>query len=79
MKMLRDPEPSALADLIQSSTQKAAKWLKNLATGEVWYWPAEAEQHARVAAMLGIARFEKGLAVMDSAPSAPTVEGSPDT
>jgi hypothetical protein len=65
MLLLHNPTPERLSQLIRDSQHRAAKWIKDEDTGELWYWPAEAAQHARMAALLSVTRYSKGMAVMD--------------
>jgi hypothetical protein len=65
--VILNPTPQQLADLVNASIEKAAKWLKVTATGEVYGWRAEQHFHRDVAAWLGIERAEhkKELAAPD--------------
>ena len=58
-----NPDKEKISELINLSEQKAAKWLKDLDTGNLWYWPASWVTHANVAAELGIKDYEKGIVV----------------
>ena len=62
--VILNPTPQQLADLVNASSEKAAKWLKVTATGEMYAWRAEQHFHRDVAAWLGIEReeYKKGLA-----------------
>ena len=40
MLISHNPDQQKINELISQSEQKAAKWLKDLDTGELWYWPA---------------------------------------
>ena len=51
---LRNPTNQEIKALINQSANKAAKWLKDTATGDIYYWPAEIYQHAAVATALKI-------------------------
>lgn len=62
---LRNPTNQEIKALINQSANKAAKWLKDTATGDIYYWPAEIYQHAAVATALKIEDYTKGLAVDD--------------
>lgn len=62
---LRNPTNEEVRALIAQSEHKAAKWLKDTVTGDIYYWPAEVYQHAAVAAAMKIADYTKGLAVDD--------------
>lgn len=61
----KNPTKAVIAGIIQASEHTAAKWLKDKATGDMYYWPAEKYQHAHVAAEHGIADYTKGLATLD--------------
>lgn len=65
MLLACNPSQEAIKRIIESSEQRAAKWIKNKATGELWFWPAEAAQHKSVAALVGIEDYEKGIAVTE--------------
>jgi len=62
---VRNATKAELKALIDQSEHKAAKWLKDTATGDTYYWPAEAYQHAAVACALKIENYTKGIAVED--------------
>lgn len=62
---VRNPTKQEVKALIEQSEHKAAKWLKDSATGDTYYWPAEIYQHAAVAAAMKIEDYTKGLAVDD--------------
>ena len=61
MQISQNPSPEEIQELISQSDQKAAKWLKNLDTGDLWYWPADWTTHAQMAGELGIEDYEKGI------------------
>ena len=63
MHPILNPGREKINELIQLSEQKAVKWLKDLDTGNLWYWPASWVTHSRMAAELGIKDYEKGIAV----------------
>lgn len=60
-----NPKNDGIANIINHSAYKAAKWIKEDATGNLWYWPAEQETHAAVAAMVDVVEYTKGIAVME--------------
>ena len=62
---VRNPTKEEIKSLIDQSEHKAAKWLKDSATGDIYYWPAEIYQHMAVASALKIEDYTKGLAVDD--------------
>lgn len=62
---LRNPTTQEVKALIDQSEHRAAKWLKDSATGDIYYWPAEIYQHAMVASAMKIKDYTKGLAVDD--------------
>jgi len=61
MLPLRNPNQEEIDELIQKSDQKAAKWLKDLDTDELWYWPADWTSHHDMAIELHIKNYEKGI------------------
>ncbi len=63
MLISNNPSNEKIAEIIATSTEKAAKWIKDLETNDFWYWPAEKAIHAQMASLLSIPRYEKGLAV----------------
>lgn len=63
MILCKNPSPQKINELFKQSKHNAAKWLKDSATGDIYYWPAEMEQHAIAAKMLHISKYTKGLAV----------------
>lgn len=62
-----NPTPEAIRRIIEASKFKAAKWVKDSATGETWYWPAESGSHADIANQLSITEYTKGIAVPEGA------------
>lgn len=65
MNPKRNPTPAEIAAIINSSEHKAAKWIKDAATGDMYYFPPEQSTHADMAASLGVAKYEKGLVVLE--------------
>lgn len=65
MLLACNPSEEEIKRIIASSEQRAAKWIKDKATGERWFWPAEAAQHKSIAASVGIEDYEKGIAVTE--------------
>lgn len=51
-----------IAHIIAASEHLAAKWLKDSATGGVWFWPAEQSTHADMSKALGVTDYTKGIA-----------------
>ena len=62
---VRNATKAEVKALIAQSEHKAAKWLKDAVTGDMYHWPAEAYQHAAVASALKIEDYSKGIAVED--------------
>lgn len=62
MLLACNPPPQGVRKIIAASKFQAAKWIKDAATGEIWYWPAEASTHADMARQLSIAEYSKGIA-----------------
>ena len=58
-----NPDQQKINELIQKSEMKAAKWLKNLDSGDLWYWPADWTSHHDMAIELHIKNYEKGIVV----------------
>jgi len=58
-----NPGKKKLAKLFAASKYNAAKWVKDLDTGDTYYWPASDVQHKHMAKTLQIKRYTKGLAV----------------
>ena len=63
MHPILNPNKEKIQELIQLSDQKAAKWLKDLDTGNLWYWPASWVVHANMASKLRIKDYEKGIVI----------------
>ncbi len=63
MNIIQNPTTEKIAELIEQSEMKAAKWLKDLESGDLYYWPADWVQHASVAADLKLKDWEKGISV----------------
>lgn len=62
MNILQNPSQEKVAELIEQSEMKAAKWLKDLETGDLFYWPADWNEHSRIAETLQIKVYKKGIA-----------------
>ncbi len=60
-----NPSKKKLARLFAASKYNAAKWIKDLDTGDTYFWPAGDLQHKRMAKTLSVERYDKGLAVPD--------------
>lgn len=56
-----NPSKESIARTIAKSEHKAAKWIRDPATGDVYYWAAEKAQHEEIARMLKLADYEKGI------------------
>ena len=56
---IKNPTDSQISSIIDRSKHKAAKWIKDLDTGDIYYWEAEK------ALPLRIANYDKGIAVND--------------
>jgi len=65
MHPVLNPDIVKINELISLSDQKAAKWIKELDTGNLWYWPASWVTHANIAAELNIKDYDKGIVVDD--------------
>ena len=65
MLPIKNATKEEIQSLIAQSAHKAAKWLEDEATGDVFFWPAEAFQHAEVARAFKIEKYSKGIAVND--------------
>lgn len=63
MNLVQNPNQSKIAELIAQSEMQAVKWLKDLETGDMYYWPADWVQHASVANELKLKHWEKGIEV----------------
>ena len=63
MLLTQDPSKEKIQELIEQSEMKAAKWIKDLEDGHVYYWPASWTTHAQMAGKLQIKDYEKGIAV----------------
>jgi len=61
MKVLINPGKDEVDQLIEQSEMKAAKWLKDLDTGDYYYWSSDWEQHASVANDLKLNNWDKGI------------------
>ena len=57
MLLSKNPTPAGVKEIISASAHKAAKWLKTIDGKDIWYWPAEQEQHANVAKHVGITEY----------------------
>ena len=63
MLIYSDPDEKKLAELFAASKYDAAKWIKDLDTGETYYWPAGDLLHKHMAKVLSVEHYDKGLAV----------------
>lgn len=61
MLPILNPDELKIKSLIERSELQAAKWLKDLETGDVWYWPADWVTHATMATILKIEDYDKGI------------------
>ena len=58
-----NPSEEKIQELISLSKDKAARWLKDNETGDVWYWPSDGAIHKEMQDALGITDYEKGIAI----------------
>ena len=63
MQPVKNPSNNQILEIISSSCERAAKWLKDAQTGDMYFWQAEKAFHRNVAEQLGIKEYEKGIAV----------------
>ena len=61
MLLTQDPTKEKIQQLIELSGMNAAKWIKDLEDGHVYYWPASWTTHAQLAGTLKIKDYEKGV------------------
>lgn len=61
----KNPTKTETAAIVRASEHTAAKWLKDSATGDMYYWPAEKYQHAHVAQFYQVLDYTKGIATID--------------
>jgi hypothetical protein len=61
--VFKNPTDTAIRQIIAMSEHRAAKWLKNKDTGDIYYWPAEEAQHAEIAKLMQVTNWEKGVAI----------------
>lgn len=65
MLLALNPPDEGIKRIIAASKHNAAKWIKDSATQDIWYWPAEEAFHASVAKLVGVIDFEKGIAITE--------------
>lgn len=63
MLLMRNPTNSGIIELCKKSSVNAAKWLKDTATGNMYYWPADQMRHAEFAEQLNITDYTSGISV----------------
>ncbi len=63
MVICRNPTPETIQLLIANSNDDAAKWIKDLDTGDTYYWPSHSAFHANIAKSLHIDNYDKGIAI----------------
>lgn len=62
----KNPTDAQISVIISRSEHQAAKWLKDLDTGDLYFWEAEKAFHKHIADSLHISSFDKGIAVNDT-------------
>ncbi len=60
MLIYSEPDEKKLAELFAASEYDAANWIKDLDTGESYYWPASDLSYKRMAKVLSIDHYDKG-------------------
>lgn len=75
MLLAKNPTDAKIREITERSTEKAAKWLRDTATGDRYFWEAEHAFHRDVAGWLGIKEYTKGLAVTAEHEVAPSRSG----
>ena len=63
MLLAHDPSNEELEILFNLSPSKTVKWIENPQDKSKWFWPAESAFHARIASLVNISEYEKGLAI----------------
>jgi len=63
--ILHNPTSEQLAELIESSKHKAAKWVRY--RSHILYFRPEDFAHAKVARMASLPEYEKGIAITSTA------------
>jgi len=63
MLIYSNPDDRKLAELFAASEYDSANWIKDLDTGETYYWPANDLPYERMAKVLSIDRYAKGVMV----------------
>lgn len=72
MLLAKNPTDARIREIIDRSAEKAAKWLRDKATGDRYFWEAERAFHRDVAEWLGVSEYTKGLAVTAEHEAAPS-------
>ncbi len=60
MLIYSDPDEIKLAELFAASEYGAANWIKDLESGETYFWPASELSYERMAKVLSVDRYDKG-------------------
>ena len=61
----KNPTDDRIKEIIALSEHRAAKWLKDLETGDLWYWPADWTTHSKKAEELQVQDYDKGIVTLD--------------
>ena len=59
----KNPTDSQILGIITRSKVKTASWIKDLSSGDSYYWEAEGPMHKQMADSLNISDFDEGLAI----------------
>lgn len=68
MQISQNPTDEKINELISLSKDKAAKWIKDLDTNDVYYWPSDTSSHKKMSLLLHIDNYDKGIAINQSLP-----------
>ena len=66
MLLAKTPTSEKSAEIISRSKHHAAKLIKDLDTGDLYYWPAEEKFHRQIAEKMSVDQYDKGIAVDES-------------
>lgn len=69
MLIAKNPSDDTLAKMFSEQKCDTSKWVKDLVTGDVYHYVPGADiSHARLAEMMHIVKYEKGIAIASSLP-----------
>ncbi len=64
MDIAKNPSDQRISELCSKSKSNAAKWIKDVETGDMYFCPEDQGFHAEMAAAVNVVSYTKGIATL---------------